>query len=556
MSDETILSQIYHWEESVPDRVHFVQPTGGGHVTEYSWGEIGDQVRRMAAYLQSLELPPKSQIALLGKNSAHWMMADWAIWMAGHVTVPIYPTLNADSVQYILEHSEAKLLFVGKMDDWDAMKAGVPDDLPGVALPLSPGSLPYPRWDDLIGQHEPVTGKPERSLDEMATIVYTSGSTGRPKGVMHSFGSFKAAGERFREVLPTSPEDRMLSYLPLAHVFERVAVENASTYQGFTVYFAESLDTFVQDLQRARPTVFLSVPRLWNKFQMGVNEKLPPKKQKILLMLPVIGNLVRKKILTQLGLQYCRYAGTGSAPLAASTINWYRDLGLDLLEGYGMSEDFAVSHLTRPGEAKVGYVGRPVPGVQARITDSGELLVKSPAQMMGYFKQPEKTAEEFTEDGFFKTGDLAQYDDDGRLRITGRVKELFKTAKGKYVAPAPIENRMASHPSIEVICVSGANQSATFGLVLLSEPTLDALQNGKTDRAALESELSDKMAETNKALDPHEQLQFLVIVKDSWSIENGFLTPTMKIKRNVIEAHYEDKVDDWFSRGERIIWEA
>ena len=371
---------------------------------------------------------------------------------------------------------------------------------------------------------------------------------------MQSFRSFQLCGSLLNELFPLTARDRMLSYLPLAHVAERLIVENASTYHGFTVYFAESLETFVNDLRRARPTMFFSVPRLWTKFHLGVCAKLPLKKQRLLFRIPLLGRKLKRKILEQLGLEHVRIAVTGAAPLPAPIVAWYRSLGLDLLEAYGMSENFAYSHFTRPGDAKTGYVGPPNPGVDCRIGDNGEILVKSPAQMMGYYLAPEATAEAYTEDGYFKTGDMGEIDRDNRLRITGRVKELFKTSKGKYVAPVPIENKLGAHPKLEVVCVGGANQSATYALALLSEDARKHLREGG-DRAAIETELGSLMQQVNASLDPHEQLQFITVVKDVWGIDNGFLTPTMKIRRNIIEKHYEPQVERWFETRQPVVWE-
>jgi len=244
------------------------------------------------------------------------------------------------------------------------------------------------------------------------------------------------------------------------------------------------------------------------------------------------------------------------APLPPPIVAWYRSLGLELLEAYGMSENAAYSHFTRPGDARVGYVGPPNPGVECRIDEAtSEILVKSPAQMMGYYKDPQKTAECYTPDGFFKTGDMGEIDEKGRLRITGRVKELFKTSKGKYVAPVPIENRLGAHPKVEAVCVGGANQPATFALVLLSEDARkQAGQNGA--REAIARELGSLVEEVNASLDPHEQLQFAVVVKEAWTIDNGFLTPTMKIRRNIIEKRYEPMVERWFETRQPVIWES
>jgi long-chain acyl-CoA synthetase len=551
--DKSPLARLYHWERTCPDAVHFTQPVGGGEVLRYTWREIMKEVRSMAAHLRALNLPAGSSIALFGKNSAHWIMADWAIWMAGHVTVPLYPMTTSETVRYVLEHSQAVLVFVGKLDGWETLKAGVPAALPVITLPLAPKTA-GDSWNDVVARTEPLAGEPDRPLDDLATIVYTSGSTGQPKGVMQPFRSFAIVGALMDDMLSVGPDDRMLSYLPLAHAAERIIVETMSTYHGFQVFFAESLDTFVADLRRARPTIFFSVPRLWTKFYLAVQAKLPKKRQDVVFRIPIVGRRVKRKILEQLGLESVRLAFTGAAPLPAPIVAWYRELGLELLEAYGMTENMAYSHLTRREAARPGYVGQPSPGVECRIDDNGELLVKSPAQMLGYYREPDMTAACYSPDGFFKTGDMGDIDAEGRLRITGRVKELFKTTKGKYVAPVPIENRLSAHPKVEAVCVCGANHAATFALMLLSEDTKKALANG-LPRDALGLEIRELVSKVNAELAPHEQLEFAVLVKEPWTTDNGFLTPTMKIRRSIIEERYEPHVERWFQARKPVIWE-
>jgi long-chain acyl-CoA synthetase len=553
-----LLNCVEHWERYTPEAVFLTQPYPGGKVTDYTWREVADQARRMAAHLQSLGLPPGSGIGLLGRNSAHWIIADIAIWMAGHVTVPLYPTLNAETARYIMEHSEAKLLFLGKMDGtvdtWNDLQHGLPQDVPMIGLPMSP-LKDIPQWDEVIKQHQPLNPVVHRDADALATIVYTSGSTGQPKGVMHSFRSMTAGLKGAAQMWELSPDERMLSYLPLAHVAERAAVECASIFFGFRLYFSQGLDTFQQDLKRAKPTLFFSVPRLWTKFYLAINDKLPAGKQRLLFSLPVISGVVKKKILREMGLDHARVAITGAAPLPAEIVTWYRKLGLDLLEVYGMSENFGNSHANRPGQVRIGYVGSASPGVECRIADNGEVQVKSPSQMLGYYKAPDKTAEDMTPDGYFKTGDRGEVDELGRLRITGRVKELFKTSKGKYIAPVPIENKL-NHPKIEVTCVTGPSQPQPFVLLM---PSLDAqkeLREGALSRDALTREFTTLIDQVNATLEDHEKLDYAVIVKEQWTMENGFLTPTMKIKRNVIEDRYLPQADSWKKVGSKVVWES
>ena len=557
MSDRLPLQRAYHWEKTTPNAIYMTQPYDGGKTKQYTWKQTLEEARRMAAYLKSLDLEPGSRIAQLSKNCTHFIITDLAIWMAGHVSVALYPTLNAETVQYTIEHSESKLIFIGKLDDgpWAEMQKGLPADIPKISFPkhISPPN-DFDNWEDIVAKHEPIDGSPVRDGDELAILVYTSGSTGRPKGVMHSFNTMTAAADGINAIFDISPSDRMLSYLPLAHVFERWVVETGSLALGFQIFFAEALDTFVKDLGRARPTFFISVPRLWLKFQQGVFKKMPPKKLKLFLKIPILSGIVKKKVLAGLGLDQVRYAGSGSAPIPPDLIQWYRDLGLELLEGYGMSENFAYSHISRPGESRVGYVGRACDGVKCKISDQGEILVDSPANMLGYYKMEEASKNSFTEEGFLKTGDRGEIDSKGRLRITGRVKELFKTSKGKYVAPAPIENLFNSHRLIEQCCVSGSGQPSAYVVVQLAEEFRGRLSDSSL-RAELEPELQALLKSVNSQVEHHEHIQFIAVAKDEWAIENGFLTPTMKIKRNIVDDTYDPKLDAWYGAKAKVIWE-
>ncbi|MFP5430799.1 MAG: AMP-binding protein [Gammaproteobacteria bacterium] len=556
-SHPTLVHAFLHWAETTPDKVYLTQPRGG-EVSTLTWAQCADQVRRVATYLDSLDLPKGSSIALLGRNSAHWILADLAIWLAGHVTVPLYPTLNGETADYILEHSDARLLIIGKMDGkadgWRDIGPALPADLPLIGLPMCPRQ-DIMQWDDIVSRIEPRMDLPLPKPESLATIVYTSGSTGQPKGVMHSFGGIVSVAAGLRDIYKVNNQDRMLSYLPLAHVAERAVLETSSLYFGFSVFFSEGLETFQQDLQRAQPTIFFSVPRLWTKFYLGVNEKLPLEKQKKLFRIPILSGIIKRKILRQLGLDKCRMAVTASAPLPPNIIQWYRDLGLELLDVYGMTENFGYSHGSRPGQVRVGYVGHCNPGVECRVADNGEVLVKSPGQMMGYYKNPEKTAEDMTEDGFLKTGDRGEIDEQGRLKITGRVKELFKTSKGKYVAPVPIEQKLSRHPKVEVICVTGPSQPQPFALLMLSLDAVNELEDGSLDRTQLTQDFEALLREVNESLEDHERMDYVVVVKDQWTMENGYLTPTMKIKRNIIEERYLPHADIWITQRQRVVWE-
>ena len=557
IAQTSLLECIYQHEKNLADQVFLTQPIGQGQVLDYTWAQTVDQSRRMAAHLKTLGLPRGTKVAILSKNCAHFFLAEMAIWMAGYTTVAIFPTESADTVKFVLEHSESSLLFVGKLDEWHKQAPGVPQDLPRIALPLAPQTA-YRKWDDITASTEPLQGDVLRDDNDLAMIIYTSGSTGQPKGAMHNFARISAVGHgianRINSTLGDNRDHRMLSYLPLAHVFERAWAETVSLVHGrIHMFFTESLDTFIQDLNRAQPTIFVSVPRLWLKFQQGVFAKMPAKKLNLLLSLPFIGKVVAKKVLTGLGLDKVEMAGSGSAPLPPDLIRWYRRLGLNLVEGYAMTEDFAYSHSSDDTYNEPGYVGIPYKGVQALISDEGEILIKSPGQMVGYYKRPDLDAQSFTADGFFKTGDLGSRRPDGQLKITGRLKELFKTSKGKYVAPAPIENLLNAHPMIELSMVSGSGFESAYALVVLAEDLRPKLQQNEV-RSEVEKALAELLSKVNQEIADYERLKMLVVAAQPWSIENGCLTPTMKIKRSHIEYSVQHQLDNWYANSKAVIW--
>ena len=552
--EDLALQCFYRWESKRANDVFMTQPLGGGEVRDLTWAEAGAEARSMATWLTAQDWPAGSKIAILGKNSAHWILADLAIWMAGHVSVPIYPTFNGDALRYILEHSESKACFVGKLDDVAALKNGVPAGVPLIALPLAPKIQGVDFWDKIVAANKPMKGNTQRAGDEMATIIYTSGTTGNPKGVMQNFLGLAWALSSGAKRVTFGDNERMLSYLPLAHVAERILVEQGMLRYGGRIFFADSLETFVQDMNRARPTIFFSVPRLWVKFQQGVYSKLPPAKLKFLLMLPLIGGLLRHKLLKGLGLDQCRLAAGGAAPMPSDLLAWYRDLGLDLIEVYGMTENCAISHATLPGTFRPGTVGFPYDGVESRIDPgTGEIQMRCPSVMMGYFKDPEQTAATMTADGWLRTGDKGLVEKDGCLRITGRVKDIFKTSKGKYVAPAPIEDMLVTHPDIEACAVTGANFAQPLGIVMLAPDSVKRVADAG-ERAALTRSLEEHLKSVNARLEAHEQLDCLAVITTNWTPENGLVTPTFKVKRPKIEDAYANQYEGWLKQRKPVVW--
>jgi long-chain acyl-CoA synthetase len=409
-------------------------------------------------------------------------------------------------------------------------------------------------WTDIVAATPAFAGSPVRAADDLATIIYTSGTTGAPKGVMHRFAAFTFFAQTASEMLGLTEDDRLLSYLPLAHIVERCACEAFGLFLGFHIYFTEGIDTFLVDLKRARPTLFPSVPRLLSKFQQGVFEKVPRRRLDTLLRIPLLSRVVKRKILGHLGLDAARFAASGAAALPVEILMWYRSLGLDLFEGYGMTET-VITHLPPAGQVRPGYVGSAIDGVEVKLRNDGELMIKSPMNMLGYYKDPQGTRAAFTEDGFFLTGDLVQLDADGQVKIIGRVKDQFKTSKGKYVAPALLETKLMTHPAVEACCVMGAGLPSPFAVVVLTSESKKQC-DAPSGRETLEQWILGLMNEVNAQVDPHERISFISIVDDPWTISNECLTPTLKIKRSVLERRYLPMVKKWEKLHSPVVWES
>ncbi len=552
-ADDLPLARLYRWERERADHIFLTQPFGGGKLREWTWAQAADEVRRMATYLKAQNWEPGSRVAILSRNCAWWILADLAVWMAGHVSVPVYPSLSWRTIRQILEHSESKGCFLGATDEKEAGELAIPAGVNCISLPNAPAG-DHPSWESIVASNPPLAGNPLRGAEELATIIYTSGTTGTPKGAMHCFGAFGYFARHATKLLRLTADDRMLSYLPLAHIIERGACESFSLFLGFHIFFTEGIETFLTDLKRARPTLFPSVPRLLLKFQQGVFEKMPRQRLDTLLRLPLLNRIIKKRILDQLGLSHARYAASGGAALPIEILLWYRNLGLELFEGFGMTE-ISITHIPAPDRVRPGFVGTALEGVQVRVTESGEMLLRSPMNMMGYYKDPQGTRDAFTEDGFFRTGDVVHLDPDGQLKIIGRVKEQFKTSKGKYVAPAPIESDLMAHPAIEACCLMGAGLPSPFVVVVLAAEARKRCDEQEA-RKALEQSLEARMEEVNARLDPHERVNRMVIVEGPWTIADGLLTPTLKIKRTALEARYKALIHDWEQTSTRIVWES
>ncbi|MEL3926218.1 AMP-binding protein [Aeromonas enteropelogenes] len=540
------LEMLYHWERQCPDRIYLRQTINREYV-DFTWGEVAEEARRMVTALRHLGLVAGDKVALLSKNCAQWFIADLAMQMGQYVSVPIYPTANVDTIEYVLRHSEAKAIFVGKLDDWKSQEAGVPADLLRIAFPYDTMPASH-QWDDLLEAHEPIPDSPVQAPDSLLSLVYTSGSTGKPKGAMLSVERYAWSCEKLVETVGLTQADRGFSYLPLAHITERVYIYGGSLFGGATIAFPESLDTFIDDVKRCRPTVFISVPRLWAMFRIKILEKLPQKKLDLLLKIPLVSSLIKSKLQKGLGLDQARVLGCGSAPVSPALLEWYLSIGLQVTEAWGMTENHAYSTINYPFRAdKIGTVGKAGIGVNIKISDEGEILCRCEGMMLGYYKDPEHSAEAIDADGWLHTGDMGKLDREGYLTITGRMKDVFKTAKGKYVAPVPIEGLLGQESIIEQLCVIGYGMPQPIALVQLAESAM------KGDRGAVEAQLEAARNRVNDQLEAHAKLRGILVVKTPWNIENGVLTPTMKIRRHLLEQKYADIGEQWPSRS--IVWE-
>ena len=537
MNDTLPLAAFLERVGEHPDRAYLHQPVDR-HWTTLTWDETNQQARKIASGLLAQGFNTGDRIGILAKNSVEWFIADIAIMMAGMISVPIYATANRDTIEYIVEHSQMSAIFIGKLDNNSATLDAIPASLLSVAFPYE-GTPGQQHWLDWLGRYSPLQEVHQADSNDTYSIIYTSGSTGVPKGVVTQYSHVAAASSAATRVNAGTPKPRYLSYLPLAHITERCVIETMSWYSPMEIFFCESLETFILDVQHARPTLFISVPRLWVKFQHQILAKVSQNKLSILLALPIISDRIRKKIQRQLGLDQVVTFASGSAPISTATLNWFQTIGIDICEGWGMTETTGVSCINFPFDAdNIGTIGMPQSCVEMTLSEDGEILIRGDAVFDHYYCNPEATQEAFSDD-WFHTGDLGSLTATGAFKIIGRVKEQFKTSKGKYVSPVPIENRLARNPLIEQVCVLGSGRKQPLALVVLTENT-DA-----TDPTQLQS-LQATIKEVNRELESHQQIDHLVIVNESWTPENDLLTPTLKLRRVQIETFYQYLADKQF----------
>ena len=546
---------FYEWEKNFPNQPFLNQPFGDTWET-YTWGESGEMARKIASALKSFNLPQGAHIGLISKNCREWVIADIAIVMAGYVSVPFFANLTGEQLQEVIELGDVKALFVGKVEDWENTKQSVNENLPVISFPNYKGHSIIDKalkWKDIMNDFEPLQKVHRPFMNDIWSIIFTSGTTGIPKGVVINYKAIEESKWSVLELNPTKTDlygdNRYFSYLPLNHIAERLVVEYNCFRFGGAIYFTEAIGTFSQNLIDTKPTIFFAVPRILTKFQQGILTTMSQAHLDTVLSNPEQSEFIKKKLRAALGLDETRALISGAAPLSESLKEWYTSIGLPITNGYGMTENCAITTILFPEEKKPGSVGKAQPRVKIKIdSETGEILMRGPFLMSGYYKRQDLTDESISE-GWLRTGDQGRLDDEGYLFITGRIKDTFKTAKGKFIVPAKIEAPFTKSEVLEQICLVGLGCPQPMLLVNLSDV-------GKSkEKKILENELIHLLKNVNSDLSNYQKISTLIINNEDWSVGNGLLTPTLKIKRNAIYQRYKTNLIQWHENNKQIIWE-
>lgn len=537
------------WARMKPNEVYLRQIIDD-KFKDFTYMEVAEQALRLVSALTDLGAKPRDKIALISKNCAEWFICDLAIMLGDFISVPLFPTAQASTIEYCLTHSDCHFLIAGKLDDNTEITQVMADmsTLTTIALPYSSAPVCQYQFVELIAKSPPSKHRPQHQDDTIMSIVYTSGTSGTPKGSILTYGSFAWTSKQIIDHIGINSQDRLFSYLPLAHITERVYIFGSSIMVGIPTAFPESLDTFIDNVKMHRPTLFISVPRLWHLFQQRILDKIPNHILQFLLSFFLTKRLIRRKIIRGLGLEDARVLGCGSAPVSPSLLHWYNRLGLEITEAWGMTESLGYGTLNYPFiESKIGTVGRAGPGVELHIAEDGEVMMKTQGMFAGYYHQ-QSNEPCFDEQGWLHTGDIGSIDEQGYLTLLGRKKDTFKTAKGKFVAPVPIEKLLYAKSRVEMLCLIGSGHPSPILLVVPHPfPHFDKSRYERRTKLIIE--------EVNQTLEPHAKVKRVLMVANPWSIENGFLTPTLKIKRFELEKHYQNLSENW-PEEQLIRWES
>jgi len=528
MSDKTLYEYVQANTSQHPDKV-WLRERLGDEFTEWTWQQAYKQISAAAAWLEKSYGSAKTNIALLSRNRAHWFFADLAIIGSGNVTVPLFTTLNADNAKYILEFAEVSVLFLGETTNWDVIRPVLPTDIEIITLPGVDCDLPCRKWDNIVAECTGLEPQYQADFEDLISIVFTSGTTGVPKGSLQTHRSSVIPVERLQVKVDLPDDARAFSYLPLAHIAERHLVEFSSVMRASVVTFNESLETLIRDLAEVQPHFLFGAPRVWELLQQAVITSFGSA-QELEHAMATDSSGTSQKVREMLGVQHAKFLLSAAAPAATSMLEWYANLGMDLVEGFGQTE--AMGLLANSGEDnRIGSIGKAMEDVEIKIGENDELLVRADGLSPGYYKMPEKTAE-LWQDGWLHTGDKARIDEDGYVYLFGRVKDYFKTIHGKFVAPAPIENNFAACTVVEQLCLLGRGYSKTVMVCVVTTPQ---------DKKSVEQTILDQLTEVNTTVSKHERIGAIIVTSEPWTIENGVLTPTLKIRRDEVEARYGEK---------------
>lgn len=549
MSTPTYLDLFWRWTEQQPNAA-FVTEKIEGEWRTTTWGEACEQVRRVtAALIALLGQNTGERIVILGRNSLHWYLADMAGQSAGHIVAGVLTSSLPEQVEHCFKLTGAKVLFLGPSDNWEAVKGYVPEDVRIISLPGMVEPRAFTSWEELLANHAPFEGTPAPPVDEPRIIIFTSGTTGLPKGVVHSLRSATAVISPFVEYEELSGK-RFINYLPMGHGAERVVVGYQLISNGGQTVISNGPRSFTEELNLAQVDWFLAPPRLWLAYQKMTVELLGGEEAANRLVNdPKTAAQAGVAFKNLLSLHNAKFLANSTAPLPLSIHQWFDNAGVVICDLYGQSESTPIT-LNTPSANRIGTVGRAAAGSEVKLSAEGEILVRTPGQMLGYYNMPEKTAQTIV-DGWVHTGDRARVDADGFYSIIGRVCEEFKTAKGKYVAPVPIENAVSENELVEQQLLCGRGLAQTVLLIVLSGV------GQARDRLDVENNLRSAVQRINETQERHARVALIVICRKPWTLENRLLNPVGKMLRDRIEAKYEllaGKVEE-NPYELRVLWE-
>lgn len=552
MSNTSICELLLLREHENAETIYLRQPRHGVW-QEYSWSAVIRQARQVAAFLQRIGLRRGDHVSIYSKNCAEWFIADFGITLAGMVNVPLYANQHPESIQYVLEQAGIKAVFIGKLDHHMKAASYVPHELVIINFSYHQDIKTNYTWADIL-MTDPLQEIVLPKEDDLYTIIYSSGTSGNPKGVMFTHGAIS----RYLTLLPEDLRRickqeyyHLLSYLPLAHIYERSAIQLASVSLAADVSFIESLESFNANLRSVKPTIFAAVPRIWSVFQQKINHKIPHKLLRMLLKTPIVAQWIRHKIKQELGLSHCSNFFSGSSHLPEPIFDFFRkQLHLVIQEGYGQTENFGYATVSLLDQTKYGYVGTARLQVEIKLGAEQEILMKSPCLMKGYYKDAQATQAAFTEDGWLRTGDFGELDEEQRVKVISRLSEHFKNQKGEFINPIPIERLFHENKLLEHVCLVGRELESNVLLVCLSD---NKKLTGNTQK--VKEQLQKTLHRVNAQLESYEKVRHILVVKSHWSQENNMVTPTLKIKRRQIEQFYKAFIQKSLAQHQPIVFE-